>query len=500
MSDLNNPEFENDDTSMLFVSGQRKKKAEEEAQRKIEEEEARKLAAQEEARRLEAEMEERKKKAEEERIALENAMKEEALKAESIKEEALKKEEAAKKEAAEAAKALKQGKKEGKSNKMPLFIGIGAAVVVAVVALVVVLLVIKNGGPKFDYSNVDFNASYASKKDGMDIEFSYPDELYPDVSERTGDSDNLIIHFTPEKEKEIKTDVVLRKILSDSGNTEFTRNNSAFWSPDSMTQKMISYAAEQLNVIVPDAEISDEEISEFNEDKPGTYCYKFNFASEEVLSGAAACWFEPASDDTYKFILVSCSNAKEGIEAVQTLRDDFYAKNSDGALGMPGANPLESASTDGMIQIDSLHMGLHVPNDRFVRYPKTIDFDMFIDENGAYLYVVGQEADLASLPDELPEEMMEDIEDMAECETPPGFECTERTKITNEWVRQTGYKGEYTEKIGGVSYWERTYVFDWQDLQTGKTYWARIVLGCPAKDKDVYGSLIDYMFGNMEDI
>ena len=502
MSDYNITDTENEDISVLFVSGQKKKKAEEEERRKAEEEEAKRQAAEAQVRQMEEEMEERRRKAEEEKAALENAMREEAAKEESIRK--------------------KTGKNEPAGNdtnksRTPLLIGIVAAVVVVVIILAVVLSGSDKGGTSTgsasgsssgsssgsaaDYSGLDFNASYKSQKEGMDIEFLYPDSLYPQVTERLDDKEDLIINFAPADSDDVAMDVILAKVLSNSGSGELEKCNTVYWSPDELTAKLRSYAGEQLRAIEPQAVVSDEKISEYNENSPGKYYYTFAFTSERVKSGAAACWFESAGNDVYKFVLASFTCEKEGIDAVQKLRDEFYDKNSEGSLEMPGADPLKSATADGMIKIDSIHMGLHVPKDRFIKYPMATNFDLYTDMNGAYLYVVGDLLDeLPPYNAELAEDTKMSIEDAADKATLSGLNVEDRIKLSGEWVGNQTYMAEYTNVIGGVKYWEKIYSLIWEDVSNGQGSVAWIVIGCPEKDKDVYNELIDNMHENMEDI
>lgn len=488
MSDLNNTDLENEDTSMLFVSGQKKKKAEEEARKKAEEEEAKRKAAEAQIKKMEEEVEERKRKAEEEKAALENAMREDTVK---------------KGRAGNDEKDSGVKKAENKPGKKPLIIGIAAAVIVVIILIAVLSGKDSGGistGSAADISALDFNASYKSQKEEMDIEFLYPDSLYPQVTEKMGSQDNLIIHFAPDNSKDVTMDVILKKVLSKTGKIEFAVNNSAFWSPDEMINKLKNYAEEQLKVIDQAAVISDEKISEYNENEPGRYYYTFSFSSESIKSGAAACWFEKAGNDTYKFVLASFTNEKEGVEAVQKLRDEFYDKNSEGALEMPGANPPESTAADDRIDIEAIHAGLHVPKDRFIRNPRTTNFDMYTDKNGAYFYVMAEDLNFPADQAPFTEETKKAAEDMVEGEKTPAFSVEGRTRINGEWSGSYTYVSEYNEKLGGIDYWEKVCGFYWMDVTTGEDYWVRLAIGCPKKDKDIYNTLLDNMWNNMEDI
>lgn len=499
MSDINNTDLENEEASALFVSAQKKKKADEEARKKAEEEEAKRQAAEAEVRRMEEEVEERKRKAEEEKIALENAMKEEAAKAEALKEEAIKKEA----ERAKAAQSSESAQKGGTPAGKPMIIGIAAAAVIAAIILVVVLSRGGKGGmaagPAVDYQSLELNAAYTSQKEGMDIEIAYPDSLYTDVTEKMGASDTLSIHFAPESEKEVATDVVIATPIVVEGSHNIAWDNAAFFSPDDIKTMMKKTAEEQLKLIDENAVISDESISEYDENNPGQYYYTFSFSSDEKKSGAAACWLELAGDDEYKTVMIGCSHPKEGVEDVQTLCDKLFTENSVYALEMPGANPPESAKADDLIEVERIHMGLHVPKEWFIKYPRATNFDMYIDQNGAFLYSSWNET---SIPEgsELTDEGRQAVEDIIDGETPPGFECESREKTAGEWIYSMTYMTEYDDVIGGVRYWEKAYVFDWTDLQTGKQYFARIVIGCPEKDKDIYSGMIDEMFKTKEDI
>jgi hypothetical protein len=488
MSDINNTDLENEEASALFVSAQKKMKADEEARKKAEEEEAKRKAAEDEARRMEEEVEERKRKAEEEKIALENAMKEEALK-----------EEATRKEAEKAAPSPAAENKNSKSAGKPMIIGIAAAAVVAVIVLIAALSRGGKGGSAVDYSALELNATYTSQKEGMQIEFAYPDSLYPEVTERMGSADSLIIHYAPENDKDVTTDMIVAAPVGFERADTINKDSSAFWYPDEIATILKKSAEEQLKSIDPEAVISDESISEYNENEPGKYYYTFNFSSENIKSGAAACWLESAENDFYKFVLTGCSNEKEGVEAVKTLRDKLFEKNSEDALAMPGANPPESTTADDIINFESIHMGIHVPKDLFLKYPRATNFDMYTDANGGYFYVTQNKN---GIPEdaELTDEGRKAISDLADNETPPGFKCEGRTKLKGDWIMDRTYVSEYKDVIGGVNYWGKVYTLGWRDLTDGQRYFARIAIGCPEKDKDIYNTLIDNMWKTVEDI
>ncbi len=491
MSDINNTDLETEEASALFVSAQKKKKADEEARKRAEEEEAKRQAAEAEVRRMEEEMEERKRKAEEEKTALENAMKEE-----SLKEEASRK-------AAEKPSSSETVKNVSSSSGKPMIIGIAAAAVIVVIILAVVLSRGGKGGlasgPSVDYSTLELNATYESNKEGMDIELSYPDSLYPEVTEKMSASDSLDISFVPESDKDVTMDVVISKPILEDPTKSIKKDDAAYWYPHELKTIMKKSAEEQLKVIDQKAVIGDETMSEYDEKNPGKYYYTFSFSSDEIKSGAAACWLEAAGNDEYKFILAGCTNGNEGVEAVKTLRDRFFEKNSDDALEMPGANPPGSTTADDLISIETIHMGLHVPKDRFIKYPRATNFDMYTDENGAFLY---SSWNPTTIPEGsgLTDEGRQTVQDIADNETPPGFECEGREKLNGEWIYDMTYMGEYKDVIGGMNYWSKVYMFDWTDLQNGQQYFARIVIGCPEKDKDIYSEMIDEMFKTKEDI
>lgn len=503
MGDENNLVPENEDTSALFVSSQKKKKAEEEARKRAEEEQAKRDAAAAEVRRMEQEVEERRKKAEEERLALEN---EEKMTAEErAKAAAQRAADKSAKEAAGANKAAGPAAKPAVNSK--LFIIIGAVAAVLVLAIIIAK-VAGGGGEASDYSQLGANGEYVPKASGFDIKLLYPNDVYTEVTEKKVDEDNLHIFFNPKKSKDVTTNIVMttyREDGSSDGDKKMLKDNIALFPPATIQNGLTETAKKQLTDLIADAQITEETTAQYSDDNPTTYTYDCTFTSGKYKSGTARAILLPNTAGEYKVVLVCCFKAKADEAGVTSMRDVFVKNNATAAFAMPGALPPTNSETDGMVENSSMHMGLRVPKDRFVKFPHTTNYDLWSDINGATVIV--KEYDLNMYSEELPnydwEKMLEAPQEMAKTGINSfQTDVTSRVFLTESKTTDgtVAYVAEFKDVIGGVTFWERYSCSIWTDLTTDKVYWATIITLAPEKNKSVYKDIFDKTLNNLEDI
>ncbi len=503
MGDENNLVPESEDTSALFVSSQKKKKAEEEARRRAEEEQAKRDAAAAEVRRMEQEVEERRKKAEEEKLALEN---EEKMTAEErAKVAAQRAADKAAKDAAAANKAAKPAASPAVNSK--LFIIIGVVVAVLVLAFVIVKVVGKGGGAS-DYSQLGANGEYVPKASGFDVKILYPNDVYTEVTETKVDDDNLQVFFKAKGGKDVTTNMVLttfREETSKEGDNKMLNSNIALFDPETIRKGLTDTAKKQLTSLISDASVTEEKTAEYSDDNPTTYTYDCTFTSGKYKSGTAKAWLAPNSANEYLVVMVCCFKDKADNDGVASMRDLFVKNNTTNAFAMPGAIPPTSMEVDGMVEVHDMHMGLHVPKDKFVKFPHTTNYDLFSDLNGATIIVKAYDLDMYS-------EEMDNYDWIQMLESPKEIaktgintyqtNVTSRVFLTDKTITDDGvaYVAEYKDVIGGVTYWERFSMSVWTDVTTDKVYWATIITLAPEKNKDQYRNIFDKMLDTLEDI
>lgn len=502
MGDENNLVPESEDTSALFVSSQKKKKAEEEARRRAEEEQAKRDAAAAEVRRMEQEVEERRRKAEEEKLALEN---EEKMTAEErAKVAAQRAADKAAKDAAAANKAAKPAAIPAVNSK--LFIIIGAVVAVLVLALVIVKFAGKGGSS--DYSQLGANGEYVPKASGYDVKILYPNDVYSEVTETKVDDDNLQVFFKAKSGKDVTTNMVMtvfREDTSKEGDNKMLNSNIALFDPETIRKGLTETAKKQLTGLIADANVTEEKTAEYSDDNPTTYTYDCTFTSGKYKSGTARAWLAPNSANEYLVVMVCCFKDKADNDGVASMRNLFVKNNTTNAFAMPGAIPPTSMEVDGMVEVHDMHMGLHVPKDKFVKFPHTTNYDLFSDLNGATIIVKAYDLDMYS-------EEMDNYDWIQMLESPKEIaktginnyqtNVTSRVLLTDKTITDDGiaYVAEYKDVIGGVTYWERFSMSVWTDVTTDKVYWATIITLAPEKNKDQYRNIFDKMLDTLEDI
>ncbi len=479
---------ENDETAALFVSAQKKKKAEEEARKKAEEEKAKREAAEAEVKRMEMEVEERKKRAEEEKLALEKAA-EEAKNAQAS---------APVSAPVEPVKTVSA--KAVDKSKMPIFIGAGAA---AVVVIIIAIFLLKGKGDSVDYASLNMNAEYTSKASGYDIKFAYPDSLYPEVTENKTD-DALQILFKPGSKSSVITDVVVSPLHNDKG--EQVKTDSIAFRAHDMNKTLEEVTKPQLESLFPGLNITEQKDSGYTVDNPGEYSLTYTFTSDQYKSGKGYAWVEPNSAGEYMVVLSCFAKAKEDQEAVNKVQQTFADYNAKDAFAIPGANPPDSTEVDGMIEDNTTHMGLHVPKDRFTKWEHTTNYCIWSDLNGAMIITcpIDTDIDFSDYSIDLDyEKIMDTLRKHGETGVNSFFGDVESRVLLSEEEIMDGafaYRAEYKDVIGGMTYWERFQSGYWTDVRTGKHYFVQIITVVPEVNKDIYKSIFDKTLASLEDI
>ena len=170
---------------------------------------------------------------------------------------------------------------------------------------------------------------------------------------------------------------------------------------------------------------------------------------------------------------------------------------------VPGANPPASADTDGMLEIDAMHMGVIVPKDRFHLLSSDDEMAWWADDNGAIYAIVYKEAefdfDMANAALEEVQPMLKDF-----AETAAGLKglpnLDSRMFLSDSWLNNLKYRSEYKDILGDVTYWEANFASMWRDVRTNKYYIYDIVLMAPNSNQDIYKQLFDKAIDRLQDI
>ena len=485
----------NEETQALFVSTQKKKQAEEEARKRAEAEQARLDAAEAEVRRMEQEVEERKRKAEEERQALEQAAKD----AEAANANQVDKLKAAVNSAVntEAIKTMAKEKTVGKS-KIPLFAAIGAAVVVVI--LVAVFALKGKGGKSaaIDTAAIEFNKEYAVTTEGVGLDFFYPDALYTGVTEE-GDAEELNVTFVSEDESAPEMSVYYVRAIE--------KGMLGFVSAKEL-QNMLSAGIKEASKELEEGTLTlaDEVSTDISAENPGKYSYKCTYSVGEEVHGAMTSWLETnEAGDIYQ-IIFDCQEQAATADNSVALRDLFETKNSDKALKVPGENPPKEATTDGRLEVDSIHLGLVVPKDEFKKLDtNSSEFSAWSDDNGAMFIVTYEDAGELTFDDyhENYEAFAQAFKESAEQSLNsihPYIESRMYLGDLQPPENRGGYYAEYRDVIGGINYWEGYYAGMWRDVRTQKYCFYSLILMAPEKNKDIYNKMFYTAVDRMEDI
>ena len=403
---LNNSE----DTSVLFVSGQRKKQAEEEAKRKAEEEKARKEAEEERIRRQEEEVASRKDQAENLKKTLEQEEEE-------------------------------RNKNRKKNRIMPIAIGAAAAFVI-----LLGILLWPRHKPVYE-ETADFNAEYKIADAGFDLAIKYPDTVFADVSEKTL-GDKLTVTFKMAKGDKLTMNVHVAKTDYNSETKRFAWNE--------LNDRMVSVSKAYLQ----GAEILTENISDINDQKTYSYAYDCTYTLDGK-EGAYSAWCMQDGKGNILVEAVDCVAGKKDMESAERLRNQFLDIGTSNVLLIPGRMRVNTEQKTRLM-IEKAKASIEVPADEFKEVEGYTDpegpWQRWEDENGTILlagtltYISRDKATkdilktLDSICESLIEERLQDKVDF-----------TDRKLISQDKCDDVDYASEYTLKINGKDYMERDY-------------------------------------------
>ncbi len=474
-----------EETAALFVSSQKKKQAEEEARKKAEAEQAKRDAAEAEVRRMEAEVEERKRKAEEERKALEEAARqaelEKANMAEKLKASVN----------VEEIKSKVKEKTEGKS-KLPIFIGIGAAAVV-IIALILVFA-LKGKGKAVDFETLAFDKEYTQQQENSTVSFFYPESMYTGFKEDEKEDNyiGLVAESDNAKNPELRVFMTKPCLQKDNPARILVKN----------TLNALKIGSENL-LSNYKLKTVDEKMPDVSADESGKYYYRASATSDDGFTAAIASWLEPDNNGDYIIICAMFREKGDDPANVGKLRDMFEEKNSDNALMLPGSVPPQSDETDGMLEIDEMHMGIIVPKDRFQSIVKEDGRSWWVDDNGA-LYKL-EYAEVNMTFDDA-REHIDEVQPLIKgmSDDMSGFnelsEIESRMFLKDNWDKDLKYIAEYKDVMDGITYWEGNSSAMWHDVRTDKYYFYNVLLLAPQKNQEVYKSLFDKAMDRLQDI
>lgn len=475
--------------SVLFVSAQKKKRAEEEAAKKAAEEQEKRDVAEAEVRRMEAEVEERKRRAEEERKALEEQEKQlEQEKLVGVKETVKK-----------STVDIKAADTKAEGSKKGLFIGIGAIAAVAIVIILIISLIGKTGSPAtFDPATTEFNAEYVGKEEGFDLKFSYPDSIYKEVTEEKMDDNEVIVHFGG-------ADVIMTTYRYDDSDMIMAKSNVFFVPADSIQKGFQEKVTARVKELIPDIKVLGESGVDVDSENAVRYEYKCTFESAETGNGAISSWIMPNSKGEFKRVIVCVKSPQADPEECAKTCAAFEDKNCETALMIPGANPPASTDSDGTLEIDDIHMGLIVPKDEFTRYERDdIKHYVFYDENGAMIFV--EPIDVGG--DILESMSIDSIQELFKKWMDRGINSylssvESRMVLDENFVaEETGlyYFANCKDVVGKITYHEKFRAGYWYDERQQKDFFYILVTMSPEKNDDVYESVFDKMLDRLKDL
>ncbi len=555
MSDENMTNTE--ETAALFVSAQKKKKAEEEAKKKAAEEQARREAAEAEVRRMEQEVEERKRKAEEERIALEKAEQERAQKKAEM-EKALKESTEAIKEgtkaikdsAKEGAKALKdttvggakalkdstvegakalkeapkaikeskvakktvEGAKEAgssfadflKAKKVPILIGAGALVAVIVILIVVLSL---GGSKEMSFEGMEFDGEIASSDSSYDIPIYYPSSVYVASEEENVDCGKLIT-LASSNAKDVYTQVVLMPVMDDATGGAFNVGSTAFTRPSLVMEGLMESTDEFMSELYEGAEIINMAQTETS-DGTSPYFTAFDF-TWDVDSGSAVGLIKQNGNGEYIYEFIICTQETDSFDNVSQMSTLFMENNMDGARGIPGYNEV-STNEGNMFTINEVHLGFCL-SDQFEAYGEVDENNglaVYADGNGGTFLISYQESSydaetLINNVDTCVESMIDEFNKLGvdryiELDGIQFDRRYESEYVYDDTIK-IGCFVDFADTYDGVSYWERDHFSVWGDAQTGKLYYLNCYLLAPTESKAEYEQIFDNFISSMSDI
>ncbi len=487
MSDEMSNNGNGEETWALFVSSQKKKQAEEEARKKAEAEQAKRDAAEAEVRRMEAEVEERKKKAEEEKRALEEA----ASQAEAEKANV-----AEKLKSSVNVDEIKSKVKEKTDGNPKLPIIIGACAAAAVVVILILVIVLKGKKTTVDYAALEFGTEYTTEAENNKVTFSYPESLYAGFT-KADEADGVLtlVADAAKKSKAPAMTVLVSEPMVEKATIAIT--------PAKEVQKALTDIAAAA-VTANGVKVTEEESSDVASDTPGKYYYKCAGTTADGKAYALSAWLTPNSNGDYACIVDTFTDSSSDPANIMKLRDAFDEKNSTGALKVPGATPPAAVETDGMLEIDEIHMGILVPKDRFKKVEIGDGVTAWSDENGALYLVahVGVDYDFQTAAEYL-EEIKPGMKELSESAVGlkelPGFD-SRMLLSEDDPADDLKYRAEYKDIYGGVTYWEGDYVSMWRDVRTNEYCFYSIILMAPNNNKDIYKQMFEKGIDRLQDI
>ncbi len=517
----------NEETAALFVSAQKKKKAEEEAKRKAAQEQAKRDAAEAEVRKMEQEVEERKRKAEEEaeRLRQEELHKDEtkaAAKASSVP-----------KTSASKTSETKAASGDKPKSKAPLFIGIG----VAAVAVIAVAAVALGGSGKSESSSTasadegvivtDTQATqdqgaealssvYTPNEARFDIPVAYDNTKYSEVTEEpfkgSDGTEGIRIHFTPTNDA-VPVDILMTDYYF-SGSGMIGEGELGWVAASSIAKNLGEYTKTYWGELIEGMEFSDELSTDITDSDSNPYSYNYTFTAPEIPSGIGASYLVQNGNGDYKGIRIICSGSDKTTESAFDEVSNFLTVNFSNyveegkLLCTPGSLPPESTVNDEILRVEDIHLGIPVPSGQFKKNRESTDINMWCDKNGASIVVDYFELDAESgavyensdeLADAFKDAMIEHGADSY-----LGGLCESRTYESdmkyNSDYWTCAYQTEFKDVIGGVDYHERYFISYWRDVTTGKTYFYIFITLVPYENRDVYMEIFDASLKDMKDI
>ena len=474
----------NEEAEALFVSAHKKKKAEEEAKRRAEEEKAKREAAEAEVRRMELEVEQRKKKAEEE--------------AQKIN----KKGEHKRVNPADASSAGEKPK-----SKLPVIIGIAAAVVVLFIVVGSVI-----GGKTSTQAmtdEIEFNTEYTPTESGFDIPLTYPDAIYTEVQEEKLEN-GVRVHLVPEKGRP-ELDFIMGNLGDAEGNM-LTDARIFFYSAKDLNEMLSFTVDSSISQIFGEVEYTEQNSSA---DSGSVYMYSCKFKYGDSMVADCDAWITKNSNEEYK-ILAVCSAGSDGSQENLEMTTDIVAyNNSSFELGTPGSIPPESSELNGECNFLTYHMKIPYQKDRFKAYASADNSTIMSDQNAAVILMTGSEIDSTmSAIGNNSAKIIEGIAADAENESGItmlsrinefeflGDQFTGRSKEAEKVYDNftCAYSADFKMSYDGIEYWERKFTCAWEDAITGKLYLFTFDMMAPYQNKEVYENIFDKMLDGMEDM
>ena len=421
-------------------------------------------------------------------VAKQKKKEEEKKAAEEQAERDLKEAEVARMEA-----EIEQRKKKATQKKIIAVAVTAAVVVITLIILINVISAVSDIG-KMDYASLDFNSEYAVKSSENQVKIKYPGELYKDVTETKLDENEIRLDLVPEKEGLVTSKMAVIYNTSDNKSRKLSRAIIAVTEPKELNDLLQRTVEGHLKDMVPGAVVSDVEVSDYTAENAGKYHYTASFKGSEY-SGAVAGWFEFSDDGVLQTIIVSCMAPGEYPTDGITMRDNFFAQNSDDALQLPGMNPPQSTALDGTIEYPECGLSMKAPKDRFYPDEKS-NYISFGDINGALITVFPQEFeqgfentkfDLDTLMNNYMERSKVALGAMLNG-------VSNKEQMSPEYTSETGsdFSLSYSYEWGGRKYFELYFVTPWSS-DNGKDYFVEMELLCPYENMNEYVDIYDEM-------